>query len=585
MAEEPTPSPAWAAWWRPAWQAQRHRLLGGTLLAALGSAAWLAIPWAIGEIISFASTYQAPAPVAPLWQWLGLIGLVSLGYYLAQEVARYLVYLVAEEAAIDLQQRTLRHLTRLNLSWHEQENSGNKLKKISRGGQSLNQAIRLYINLGVDTLVSFVGIGLIFFQLDPALIGLLLLFFAVHAGLAWFLTGRAMAQSRAVNRGEEAFYGIKFELLNNITTVKTLDLAGQVMELIGHKTRRLLDDIRQRIVLFRTRLAILGLNQQLFRLVLIGYAAWQVIQGHFEVGLIAQVYFYFGKMEGVAKRFSDIYHQLVIIRIDLDGVSEILAAQPSVEDEGDQDFPPAWQALHLRDLHYAYGSGPAVLRGLDAHLHRGEKIGLVGASGAGKTTLFRLLQKLYPSYTGTIAFDGQDLRRIRRASYVPHTGVVLQDTELFNLSLRDNITLGKEPGPGDAERLTTVLDMAGLSTLLERLPQGLDTLVGEKGVRLSGGEKQRLGIARALFRQPQLLFLDEATSHLDSHTEAHVLRALHAHFPGVTTLVIAHRLATLTHMDRIWVLEAGRLVQAGTFEALRDSPGPFRVLWEAQQGS
>lgn len=555
----------------------------GTLLGALGSLAWLAIPWAIGEIITFASDYQPGGPTRWLWLCLAVIAGVSLVHYAGQELGRYLIYLIAEQASVALQQQTLRHLTRLNLAWHEQADSGSKLKQIGRGGDSLNQLIRLYINIGVDTLISLVAILAIFWVLDGALMALLLAFFGIHYLLAALLTGRAVAQSQQVNRGEEAFYGIKFELLNNITTVKTLGMVTEVMELVQYKTRPLLADVRRRIVLFRTRLAILGLNQQLFRLVLIGFAAWQVVQGHYETGIIAQVYFYFGKMEAAAKRFSDIYHDLIMIRVNLQGVQEILRQPPDIEDEGDQNFPADWQTLRLHGLHFAYGTRE-VLRGLDLAVRRGEKIGIAGLSGAGKSTLFKLLQKLYGTYSGAIAFDTTPLRAIRREDYTRHIGVVLQDTELFNLSLRDNITLGRELDADGEALLRRVVALACLDEWLDGRPAGLDTMIGEKGLRLSGGEKQRIGIARALFRQPHLLFLDEATSHLDARTEAQIQDGLRQEMQDITAFVIAHRLATLRHLDRILVLADGRIAESGTFDELIARQGLFYTLWLQQGG-
>jgi ABC-type multidrug transport system fused ATPase/permease subunit len=559
----------------------RGRFWLGSLLAAFSSLVWLSIPWAFGQIITESATYQAGEPVDWAWKYLAWIGLASLGYYAAQEIARFLVYLVANKASIDLQKKTLRQMVRLNLDWHETENSGNKLKKINRGGDSLQQLIQLYVNLGIDTLVSLIGIMVIFSLLHWQLNLLLIVFFVIQYGLGVYLTGRAREQARRVNHTEEEFEGIKFELLNNIRTVKTLDMGLSVLDLVGHKTTRLIGEIRKRIILFRTRLAILGINQQLFRLLVMGFAIWQVIQGNFEVGLIAQVYFYFGKIESTAKSFADIYHQLVLIRINLSGAFEILRKAASVEEAGSQSYPQDWRVLRVEDLHFSYGE-KAVLTGIAGEIRRGEKIGIVGASGAGKTSLFRLLQKLSQDYEGQISLDGLSLHDIRRSTFAPHIGVVLQETELFNLSIRENITLGHEAAGGAETQFSQALFLAGLDEMVAKLPQGADTVVGEKGVKLSGGERQRLGIARALYRQPQLLFMDESTSQLDSELEARIQQRLHEADTQTTALVIAHRLASLRHVDQIWVLEAGKIVEKGSFAELLTAKGLFYQLWEQQ---
>lgn len=553
----------------------------GSLLAILSSSIWLAIPWAFGEIITFASEYEQGAPTETVWYYLGLIAVVSLLYYSAQEVGRFLVYLVGNKISVDLQKQTLRHMIRLNLNWHETENSGNKLKKISRGGDSLRELLQLYINLFIDTAVSLIGIGVIFSIMDWRLIVILLAFFGIQYILGVFLTGRARSQAREVNTQEEEFEGMKFELLNNIRTIKTLDMLNPIVDMVGNKTQTLVRSIRRRIILFRTRMAVLGVNQQIFRLLIIGFAAWQVIQGAFEVGVIAHVYFYFGKVESSAKRFSEMYHKLVMIRINLEGSFGILREKASIEEEGTLHFPTDWQTLSLEDLRFSYANRD-VLHGIDLSIRRGQKIGIVGASGAGKSTLFQLLQKLYQQYEGSIRFDQSDLRDIRRDTYTPHMGVILQETELFNLSIKDNLTLGQDLDEADVAWLKEVLFIAGLDELIDRLPKRWDTLVGEKGVKLSGGEKQRLGIARALYRKPQLLFLDEATSQLDAELEFHIQARLKEFVQDMSVLVVAHRLASLQHMDHIIVLEKGKIIESGSFEDLLELRGLFYSLWEKQ---
>ncbi|MEM7373113.1 MAG: ABC transporter ATP-binding protein [Bacteroidota bacterium] len=553
----------------------------GTALAVFSSAIWLAIPWAFGEIITFSSEYETGVSTEPVWQYLALIAIVSLLYYCAQEVGRFLIYLVGNKISVDLQKQTLRHMIRLNLNWHETENSGNKLKKISRGGDSLRELLQLYINLFIDTVVSLIGIGVIFSIMDWRLILILLAFFGIQYVLGVFLTGRARSQARKVNTQEEEFEGMKFELLNNIRTIKTLDMLHPIIDMVGNKTQSLVSEIRQRIILFRTRMAVLGVNQQIFRLLIIGFAAWKVIDGDFEVGVIAHVYFYFGKVESSAKRFSDMYHKLVLIRINLEGSFGILREKASIEEEGTLDFPSDWQQLTLNKLKFSYANRD-VLHGIDLSIERGQKIGIVGASGAGKSTLFQLLQKLYQQYEGQIAFDTYDLRDIRRETYTSHMGVILQETELFNLSIKDNLTLGQDLDEAGKAWLEEVLFIAGLKAWIDKLPKGWHTVVGEKGVKLSGGEKQRLGIARALYRNPQLLFLDEATSQLDAELEFHIQARLKEFAKEMTVLVVAHRLASLQHMDHIIVLEKGKIIESGSFEDLLDQKGLFYSLWEKQ---
>jgi ABC-type multidrug transport system fused ATPase/permease subunit len=224
-----------------------------------------------------------------------------------------------------------------------------------------------------------------------------------------------------------------------------------------------------------------------------------------------------------------------------------------------------------------------VLRDITLTIKRGEKIGIVGTSGSGKSTFFKLLMDLYETYEGTIFIDDISLKRMNRQSYIDHVAVVLQDTELFNMSLQDNITITAVPGQkDDPNLLTSVIATAHLEDVITQLPHGVDTLVGEKGIKLSGGQRQRVGIARALYRKPDLLLLDEATSHLDVHSEKQIQAALHEAFGQCTAIVIAHRLSTIKEMDKIVVMEEGEIKEQGTFHDLIKRNGIFAKMWKEQ---
>lgn len=559
---------------------RRHFWLG-TLLCAFSSAIWLVIPWAIGEIISFSAAYQAGGSTRTVWEWLGVIGGVTVLYYTTQELSRYWIYMIGEKASVDVQLRVLAHMGQLDLRWHETENSGNKIKKISRGGHSLNVLLRMYVDTAIDAAVGLIGVSVIFATFSWELNALLGVFFVVHYALSSYLTRRATDQAREVNRIEEEFSGIKFEMLNGIATVKTLGIQEGLLEYTREISARMLVALAQRIILFRTRLASLGFNQQIFRILTIAFSVWQVIEGNFEVGVIAQVFFYFSRIESSAQRFSSLYHQFVMAQIDMTGVRKILDQPAHIEGQGTRDYPSNWQRFEIRGLSFAY-QGKPVLEDIHLSLCRGEKIGLVGASGEGKSTLFKLMQKLYDEYEGFMGFDDIPLREISRSSLVPHIGVVLQDTELFNLSIADNIVLGQRDGT-NTENLAEVSRLARVDIFAERAPQGMDTVVGEKGIRLSGGERQRLGLARALYRRPDLLFLDEATSHLDAPSERMIQAALDEVLEKVTAVVAAHRLSTLRKMDRILVLKGGRIVEQGNFETLLAQKGPFWKLYRGEE--
>lgn len=238
--------------------------------------------------------------------------------------------------------------------------------------------------------------------------------------------------------------------------------------------------------------------------------------------------------------------------------------------------------IRFEDVQFAYQPDRAILHGISLTVASGTTTAVVGASGAGKSTLARLLFRFYDVTGGRIAFDGQDIRSVTQESLRQSIGIVPQDTVLFNDSLRYNIAYGR-PDATQAE-IEAAADAAQLTDFIGRLPQGWETNVGERGLKLSGGEKQRVAIARMLLKNPPVLVLDEATSALDSHNEAAIQEALRAASAHRTTLVIAHRLSTIVDANQIIVLDQGRIVERGTHASLLEAGGTYAAMWAMQAG-
>jgi subfamily B ATP-binding cassette protein MsbA len=244
-----------------------------------------------------------------------------------------------------------------------------------------------------------------------------------------------------------------------------------------------------------------------------------------------------------------------------------------------RELPPFSEAIRYENVSFRYGEAP-VLEGINLTIHRGETVAIVGPSGAGKTTLANLVPRLYDPTAGRVTIDGHDLRTVTLASLRRQIGLVTQDTILFDSSARDNIAYGQAAAP--EERIRAAARAAHADEFLERLPEGYETRIGEDAARLSGGQKQRLAMARALYKNAPVLILDEATSQLDSESEALVASALRNLMRGRTTLVIAHRLATVRRADRIVVLDRGRLVEEGSHAELLTRNGLYRRLHDMQ---
>jgi ATP-binding cassette subfamily B protein len=237
--------------------------------------------------------------------------------------------------------------------------------------------------------------------------------------------------------------------------------------------------------------------------------------------------------------------------------------------------------VRFEGVDFHYQPEREILRGLDFVIEPGQKLAVVGHSGAGKSTLARLLFRFYDVTGGRILIDGQDLREVTQDSLRAAIGVVPQDTVLFNESIGYNLAYGR-PGASPAE-IARAAEMAHIRAFIESLPDGWDTLVGERGLKLSGGEKQRVAIARAILKRPRILVFDEATSSLDSHTEQAIQQTLAEVAADHTTLVIAHRLSTVVDADLILVMERGRIIERGTHRRLLEQRGAYAGMWELQR--
>lgn len=538
---------------RPYWK----RFFLGSFCRLSSDIVWLWPPVALGQLINFASNYQLGDPLKEFWFLMISVWIVASYHFFTHDLAKYLLYPIAEQTRIDAMLKGIQHMFILPQEWHEKENSGNKIQRMSRAGHALNDLIRLYTDLFIESSVNIVGITIILFTLGPTVNVLLISFFITYFFLSLLLTRKSKEQSLKVNIEEEKIGGLYFESINNIFTVKALGLFDSITKVLQKASQTLSEVIKKRVFWYRFRSGSLNLYQEIFRQILIFYVIWQVLQGHYEVGMIATLMFYFEKISSSASELSELSFQFNLSRIDLMRYRYILNENPGAERSGQLPFPKNWKVLEIKNLSFAY-QGRTVLKNINLKIRRGEKIGLIGISGTGKSTFFKVLLKLYDRYEGDILFDGISLRDIKRSSYLKELAYVPQETELFNFSLKDNVALAVN-GKVDSNRLKRALKVAHVKDFLEKLPAGENSLIGEKGVKLSGGEKQRVGIARAIYKEPQFLLLDEATSHLDTESEEKIRLALHEVFKNLTALVIAHRTSTLKEMDRILVMKRGEV--------------------------
>jgi len=313
---------------------------------------------------------------------------------------------------------------------------------------------------------------------------------------------------------------------------------------------------------------------------IIFYGGYNVIQGTTTPGtffsFLAALLMLYAPIKGLSNAQNTVQEGLAAAQ----RIFDVLDLEPGIKDrDGARSLAPISRDIAYQGVSFTYG-GDAVLQDINFTVKKGEMLALVGPSGAGKTTLLNLLPRFYEVGRGSILVDGVDIREATLASLRSQIGVVTQQTILFNESVRYNVAYGRQEAP--EEEINQALKAAHAYDFVMALPQGLDSVIGEQGVRLSGGERQRLAIARALLKDPPILILDEATSSLDSESEREVQQALDRLIEGRTTLVIAHRLSTVRHADRLLVVEGGLIAETGTHEELLKKDGLYKRLYDMQ---
>lgn len=576
---------------------RQFALAGIALLFAAG--ATLAIPAAFKQMIDHGFGAASGSPGGPGGQsiehvnavFLALFGVASV-LAVATAARYYMVSWLGERVVADVRAAVYRHVVRQSPEFFETTRTGEVLSRLTTDTTLIQTVVGTSISLALRNTLLFAG-GLVMLFVTSVKLSAIILGLLVLVVLPIVLYGRRVRKLSRDSQDRIAdASALAGEILNAMPTVQSFtheDIeAGRFGGAVEGAFQTAIRRIRARATL--TMLAIVLVFGAIVFVLWLG--AHAVLAGSMSGGELGQFILYAAIVAGSVGALSEVLGEAQRAAGATERLLELLAARSDIRDPAHpQALPPqsassvSGARVTLDDVSFSYPSRPeiAALSHLKLDIAAGETVALVGPSGAGKTTLFQLLLRFYDPQAGSIRLDGVDIRDLALHTLRGAIGIVPQDTVIFSGSALENIRYGR-PEALD-EEVIAAAKMAAAHEFIERLPQGYGSFLGERGVRLSGGQRQRIAIARALLKNPPLLLLDEATSALDAESERLVQRALEAAMVGRTTLIIAHRLATVQRADRIIVLDEGRVVESGTHASLVAHGGVYANLAALQFGA
>ncbi len=532
-----------------------------------------------GKIIDFFTNYEKGQSLRLFYMWGIFLSVSWTIVSMLRITCKNKLGNIAIIAKSNARVISINNLLNLSAEYHSTKNSGNSLQQIFTGSDALSNIIKLLYRSIWKLIASFIGIILIFIFLSPTFLLFMVSYSALFFMIEFYFNSKIIELSDAENIFLEKSSGSIIETTNNILAVKSL---GFESEIHGHLKNK--EEVTKKIQLKKSNTK--ARKWKSFHLlngvsiaVFLGLIGHNVVAGLITVGSILVFYSYYNKLREATQDATDAVTDFIELNSSLRRLKEIFESDKTTIREG-QDFPKNWNAITFNNVTFTYLTNDKGIHDLSLEIKKGEIVGVVGSSGGGKSTVAKLLIDLYQPTNGYLSVDTLPYPKIAHAAVLNSISIVPQEAELFNLSILDNITIMRDI---DQEYIDTIIRVTELQDVIKKLPDGLNTLIGEKGYSLSGGERQRVGIARALYKNSDIVVFDEATSALDGKTEKKIIKNVLKEFHGKKTFVfIAHRLAALDSADRIIVFKDGKLVEEGTYVQLKKNNGVFAELFESQ---
>ena len=543
------------------------------------------IPWTFKKIVD---ALEGGSPEQLLIIPLGFVllyGGLRFGSVFLGELRDAVFSRVTESAMRKVGLEVFAHLHKLELDFHLSRQTGGISRDIDRGTNGINFMMRFMVFNILPTIIELIGVMLILLiAFDVWFSAVTLVCVVAYVVFSIKTTQWRTRFVKEANRLDSKSSTRAVDSLLNYETVKYFN--NEAFEANQYNDN--LEAWEQARVDNRLSLALLNSGQALIIglgvTALMYLAAKGVAQGNMTVGDLVMVNLYLLQLFVPLNALGFIYREISRALSDIENMFGLLKRDSSVKDKADaKPITIDKAAIEFNQVDFGYQSQRQILKQLSFSVAPGEKIAIVGPSGSGKSTIGRLLFRFYDVNSGSICIDGQDIRDTQQLSVRQSIGVVPQDTVLFNDTIWNNVAYGRPSA--SVEDIWQAIDMASLRAFVNSIPEGVKTIVGERGLKVSGGEKQRIAIARVLLKNPSILLFDEATSALDSESERSILKALAKISANKTTLVIAHRLSTIVDADRILVVSEGEIVEQGSHEQLLELDGNYASLWKMQQSS
>tara|TARA_R110002124_G_scaffold287365_1_gene474266 strand:- start:198532 stop:200373 length:1842 start_codon:yes stop_codon:yes gene_type:complete len=479
----------------------------------------------------------------------------------------------------------IRHYMGMSLSWHELSGSGGKMQRITTARAGLFELFQSFFWDGSEFLAIFISVLISVYFMDMPVYFIIPIYGYIISYL-WvsYVTGNWLLKpTNAYFKSLETLNSKVYEFVNSIAMVKVFNLqnylmrAGSEKEIDSHHNQ-------MRAACFRgVRWALTDIIATLWIVGVSFLCLFEVNRGNMSISAFVMVVLFMSNIWNRLGSFTRMYGSLIEYYTAVKRLVNNLATRPSITNaDNAQDLVVSRGAIHFNHVNFNYSETQSILKGLDLAIAPKEKIGLIGGSGAGKTTLVKLLVRFYDVEQGALEIDGQNIQDVTLESLRQNIAIIPQDITLFNHSVLDNIRYGRMEADDDA--VIEAAKKAAAHDFIKDLPDGYNTFVGESGVKLSGGQRQRIAIARAILKDAPILILDEASSALDSESEQLIQQSLKELMVGKTVIAIAHRLSTINHLDRLIIMDKGQVVEEGSHAELLKKDGLYSRLWTMQSG-